>query len=115
MNKFLQRLKLLTEKTNAHQKEIFEKYVNQEANMIEKQMAVQRRLDIQSSGNETNENMEGKNVCYLIFFLDLITFKHFLFKDFCLPAVFMPFKSPSNVYNPRAYQYFHPSGKIFRV
>ena len=30
--------------------------------------------------------------------------------DFCLPAVFMPFKSGNSVYNPRAHKYFHPSG-----
>jgi hypothetical protein len=28
----------------------------------------------------------------------------------CLPAVFMPYKSPNNIFNPRAHQYFHPSG-----
>lgn len=45
-------------------------------------------------------------------------FQHRLYKpdenqqindDLCLPAVFMPFKS-GNVINPRAYQYFHPTG-----
>jgi hypothetical protein len=30
--------------------------------------------------------------------------------DLCLPAVFMPFRS-GNVFNPRAYQFFHPVGK----
>ena len=33
--------------------------------------------------------------------------------DFCLPAVFMPYKATNNIFNPKAHQYFHPSGKIF--
>jgi hypothetical protein len=32
------------------------------------------------------------------------------FIDLCLPAVFMPFRS-GNIFNPRAYQFFHPVGK----
>jgi hypothetical protein len=40
----------------------------------------------------------------LPFFIDMI------FIDLCLPAVFMPFRS-GNVFNPRAYQFFHSVGK----
>jgi hypothetical protein len=54
--KFFQRLKLLSDKSNAHQRELFEKYVNQEANIIEQQMAVHHRLD---TSINNNENMEG--------------------------------------------------------
>lgn len=33
----------------------------------------------------------------------------FLKIDLCLPAVFMPFRS-GNVFNPRAYRFFHHVG-----
>jgi hypothetical protein len=82
--KFFERLKLYSEKSDTHYKEILDKYLSEEATIREQQMAVQHRLDDQTK-NQT---------------LD----------DFCLPAVFMPYKSPNNVYNPRAHQYFHPNG-----
>ena len=34
----------------------------------------------------------------------------FLFSDVSLPALFMPFHR-GTVFNPRAHQYFHPTGK----
>lgn len=73
-----------------HHKEIIEKYVSQEAAIIEQQMAVQHRLD---TNNYNDKPLE----------------------DFCLPAVFMPFKSVNNVFNPRARQYFHASGTDIRI
>jgi hypothetical protein len=56
-------LKFFSERSNIHQKELLQKYANHEANMIEKQMAVQHRLDTaQTSGeNADNSNMEGVN------------------------------------------------------
>ncbi|XP_019637952.1 PREDICTED: uncharacterized protein LOC109480244 [Branchiostoma belcheri] len=33
-------------------------------------------------------------------------------EDVCLPAVFMPTKT-GHIYNPRAYQYFHPNGEDY--
>ena len=78
-------MKLYADKSDAHYKEILSKYLNEEASIREQQMAVQHRLDNQNS--DTNK-----------------------FEDFCLPAVFMPYKSPGNVFNPRAHQYFHPTG-----
>ena len=66
--------------------------MEEEANIIEQQMAVQHRLDTQTT--LTNGLNSGVNK----------------YEDFCLPAVFMPFKSANSVFNPRAHQYFHPSG-----
>ena len=83
--KFFERLKLFSDKSSAHHKEIIDKYMNEEAYIREQQMAVQHRLDNQTDGANK---------------LD----------DFCLPAVFMPYKSPNNVFNPRAHRYFHPTG-----
>lgn len=85
-------MRLFNEKSYLHQKEIIEKYVSQEAEIIEQQMAVQHRLDT-NTDKYNNEPLE----------------------DFCLPAVFMPFKSSNNVFNPRARQYFHPPGADIRV
>ena len=31
--------------------------------------------------------------------------------DVNLPALFMPHRSSSGIYNPRAHQYFHPGGE----
>jgi hypothetical protein len=59
--------------------------MEEEAFVREQQMAVQHRLD-------TNTTVPNK------------------YEDFCLPAVFMPFKSGNSVFNPRAHKYFHPSG-----
>ncbi|CAF0939608.1 unnamed protein product [Brachionus calyciflorus] len=89
---FYERLRLFNEKSYLHQKEIIEKYVSQEAEIIEQQMAVQHRLDT-NIDKYNNQPLE----------------------DFCLPAVFMPFKSSNNVFNPRARQYFHPPGSDIRV
>jgi hypothetical protein len=36
----------------------------------------------------------------------------FLLAEFCLPAVFMPYKTHNNVFNPKAHQYFHPIGQF---
>ena len=69
--------------------------MEEEANIIEQQMAVQHRLDTQSSTAATVSANK--------------------YEDFCLPAVFMPFKSANSVFNPRAHQYFHPSGKFIII
>lgn len=75
---------MFNDKSIVHHREIYDKYMAEEARINERQMAVHHRLD-------TQEN-KGR------------------FDDFCFPAVFMPYKSPNNVFNPRAHQYFHPSG-----
>ncbi len=90
--KFFERLKAFSEKSHNHHRDLMTKYMEEEANIIEQQMAVQHRLDTQSTTAATVSANK--------------------YEDFCLPAVFMPFKSANSVFNPRAHQYFHPSGKF---
>jgi hypothetical protein len=81
---------MFNEKSVEHHKEILNKYLSEEAAIREQQMAVQHRLDTEL---QRNPNLDSSQL-----------------DDLCLPAVFMPYKSPNNIYNPRAHQYFHPSG-----
>jgi hypothetical protein len=89
--KFLDRLKLFEEKSNEHHQEMVQRYLKEESKIRERQLSVQHRLV--SNKSSQNENSE----------------------DICLPAVFMPYKSTNNVFNPRAHQYFHPSGIFERI
>lgn len=43
--KFFERLKAFSEKSHNHHKNLMTKYMEEEANIIEQQMAVQHRLD----------------------------------------------------------------------
>ena len=86
--KFFERLSYYNEESVKHHKQLYSKYMEEEAYIREQQMVVQHRLD-------TGQRPANK------------------YEDFCLPAVFMPFKSGNSVYNPRAHKYFHPSGTFF--
>ena len=59
MVKFFQRLKQFSDKSTAHHRELLEKYVNYEANIIEQQMAVHHRLDTQTTSVNNYEGIEG--------------------------------------------------------
>jgi hypothetical protein len=99
----LERLKLYNDKSSANHKELIKKYFLEEAAIREQQMSVQHRLD---SNKPQDPNMDGKFYQLYIYKLNSII----SCLDFCLPAVFMPYKTSNNVFNPKAHQYFHPSG-----
>jgi hypothetical protein len=85
---------------------MLEKYFKEEASIREQQMSVQHRLDTNPS---TNADVSDG---YFLRINLKQTFFYFIFlSDVCLPAVFMPYKGSNNVFNPKAYQYFHPTGK----
>ncbi|CAF3312501.1 unnamed protein product [Rotaria sp. Silwood2] len=67
-----------------HRQQLIAKVEQETALENERQMEFQHRLHRSRENNEYND-------------------------DLCLPAVFMPFRS-GNVFNPRAYQYFHSIG-----
>ncbi|XP_005097136.1 uncharacterized protein LOC101862724 isoform X2 [Aplysia californica] len=82
---FLERLRQWEEETKQHRQELNEKTLKDIKDNLEKKLAGQHKL----SKNEEQ-------------IYDAL-------KDVSLPALFMPYKS-GNIYNPRAHQYFHPTG-----
>ncbi|XP_059166381.1 uncharacterized protein LOC131948723 isoform X2 [Physella acuta] len=82
---FFERLRLWEEESKQHKEELNEKTFKEIRESLEKKLAGQHKLS-------RNEEM----------FYDAL-------KDVSLPALFMPYKR-GNVFNPRAHQYFHPSG-----
>ncbi|CAF1217839.1 unnamed protein product [Rotaria sp. Silwood1] len=81
---FLDRYQIYRQRSIIHRQQLIAK-VEQETTLAnERQMETQHRLHRSKENNEDDE-------------------------DLCLPAVFMPFRS-GNVFNPRAYQYFHSIG-----
>ncbi|KAH9500627.1 hypothetical protein Btru_077157 [Bulinus truncatus] len=82
---FFQRLRLWEEESKQHKEELNAKTLKDIKENLEKKLAGQHKL----SKNEEQ-------------IYDAL-------KDVSLPALFMPYKR-GNIYNPRAYQYFHPTG-----
>ena len=67
--KFFERLNFYSEKSTIHHKEIIAKYMEEEAFIREQQMAVQHRLDTQSTSNNKYEGEIKKKNSLLILFL----------------------------------------------
>ncbi|CAF3143203.1 unnamed protein product [Rotaria sp. Silwood2] len=81
---FLDRYQMYLQQSIIHRQQLIAKVEQETALENERQMEFQHRLHRSRENNEYND-------------------------DLCLPAVFMPFRS-GNVFNPRAYQYFHSIG-----
>ncbi|CAF3690919.1 unnamed protein product [Adineta steineri] len=81
---FLDRYQMYLDRSVKHRNRLMTKVEQETAQTIERQMAIQHRL------HKPDQNGER-------------------YDDLCLPAVFMPFKS-GNVFNPRAYRFFHHTG-----
>ncbi|XP_071114202.1 uncharacterized protein [Haliotis cracherodii] len=82
---FLERLRLYEEESKQHMAELNERTLRDIRDNLEKKLAGQHRL------SKREEAMYDA------------------LKDVSLPALFMPFRS-GTVFNPRAHQYFHPTG-----
>ncbi|CAF1079468.1 unnamed protein product [Rotaria sordida] len=82
--KFLDRYHMFLERSMAHRNQLISKVEQETARTTERQMEIQHRL------HRPEQNEER-------------------YDDLCLPAVFMPFRS-GNVFNPRAYRFFHHVG-----
>ncbi|CAM4862893.1 unnamed protein product [Rotaria socialis] len=82
--KFLDRYHMFLERSMAHRNQLVSKVEQDAARTVERQMEIQHRL------HRPEQNEER-------------------YDDLCLPAVFMPFRS-GNVFNPRAYRFFHHVG-----
>ena len=91
------------ERSILHRHQLSAKIEHDTALANERQMEFQHRLhkpeqDIQFDDG-SNFNSHASIISLSLASLDL-----------CLPAVFMPFHS-GHIFNPRAYQYFHPVGQ----
>lgn len=84
-DEFLDRLQYFEDESNRHKFELIEKTKREIQEDIEKKLAGQHKLS-----RRDQEMYEALN-------------------DVSLPALFMPFQRGS-VFNPRAHQYFHPTG-----
>ncbi|XP_067674819.1 uncharacterized protein [Haliotis asinina] len=82
---FFERLRLYEEESKQHMAELNERTLREIRDNLEKKLAGQHRL------SKREEAMYDA------------------LKDVSLPALFMPFRS-GTVFNPRAHQYFHPTG-----
>lgn len=82
---FFERLQLYEEETRQHKQDLSERTLNDIKENLEKKLAGQHKL------SHREEQLWDA------------------LKDVSLPALFMPFKS-GNIFNPRAHQYFHPTG-----
>ncbi|RUS81620.1 hypothetical protein EGW08_010633, partial [Elysia chlorotica] len=82
---FFERLRLYEEETRQHKQDLSERTLNDIKDNLEKKLAGQHKLSLREEQ-----------------LWDAL-------KDVSLPALFMPFKS-GNIFNPRAHQYFHPTG-----
>ncbi|KAK7108804.1 uncharacterized protein [Littorina saxatilis] len=82
---FFERLHLFEEESKARKQELNERTLREIKESIEKKLAGQHKI------SKREEQMYDA------------------LKDVCLPALFMPTKT-GNVFNPRAHQYFHPTG-----
>ncbi|CAL1543054.1 unnamed protein product [Lymnaea stagnalis] len=82
---FFERLKLWEDESKQHKDELNEKTLKDIKDSLEKKLAGQHKL------SKDEEKIYDA------------------LKDVSLPALFMPYKR-GNVYNPRAHQYFHPTG-----
>ncbi|ESP03993.1 hypothetical protein LOTGIDRAFT_156597 [Lottia gigantea] len=82
---FFERLKLFEEESRLRKQELNEKTLEEIKHNLEQKLAGQHKL------SKREEQMYDA------------------LKDVSLPALFMPYKT-GNVYNPRAHQYFHPTG-----
>ncbi|XP_050390798.2 uncharacterized protein LOC126809962 [Patella vulgata] len=82
---FFERLKLFEEESKIRKQELNEKTLEEIKSSLEQKLAGQHKL------SQREEAMYDA------------------LKDVSLPALFMPYKT-GNVYNPRAHQYFHPTG-----
>ncbi|CAF1243358.1 unnamed protein product [Adineta ricciae] len=81
---FLDRYQMFLERSATHRRQLATKIEQETAQTMERQMEIQHRLH--------KPDQHGER-----------------YDDLCLPAVFMPFRS-GNVFNPRAYRCFHPTG-----
>ncbi|CAF0832105.1 unnamed protein product [Didymodactylos carnosus] len=81
---FLERYQMFLERSLTRRHQLMAKIEQENARTTERQLEIQHRL----SRPEQEEER---------------------YDDLCLPAVFMPFRS-GNVYNPRAYRFFHHIG-----
>lgn len=82
---FFERLHLFEEESRTHKKELNERTLREIKEDIEKKLGGQHKL------SQREEQMYDA------------------LKDVSLPALFMPTKT-GNIFNPRAHQYFHPTG-----
>ncbi|PVD29205.1 hypothetical protein C0Q70_11802 [Pomacea canaliculata] len=82
---FFERLRLFQEESKIHKQELSERTLKELKDSLEKKLAGQHKLSKQEE---------------LVY--DAL-------KDVSLPALFMPLKT-GNIFNPRAHQYFHPTG-----
>ncbi|XP_013412001.1 histone-lysine N-methyltransferase SETD1B-A [Lingula anatina] len=83
---FFERMQVLQDENYKKKKDLHEKTLRDIQDTIERQLATQYKLS-HDPGGEMYDAL----------------------RDVSLPALFMPFKSGA-VYNPRAHQYFHPTG-----
>ncbi|GFS13776.1 histone-lysine N-methyltransferase SETD1B-A-like [Elysia marginata] len=82
---FFERLRMYEEETRQNKQDLSERTLNDIKENLEKKLAGQHKL------SHREEQLWDA------------------LKDVSLPALFMPFKS-GNIFNPRAHQYFHPTG-----
>lgn len=95
---------MFLERSIAHRHQLMSKVEQETARATERQMEIQHRLH---KPDQSDERYDGKSSKYE---KQLITQSGRSNLDLCLPAVFMPFRS-GNVFNPRAYRFFHSIGK----
>ncbi|XP_071826096.1 uncharacterized protein [Apostichopus japonicus] len=84
---FLDRLQMFSDESQKRRQELTAKTRKEIEERTEKQLAVQYRLSLPTANRRT------------------------ALKDVSLPAVFMPSRT-GQLYNPRAHQYFHPTGSL---
>ena len=93
---------MFLERSMAHRHQLASKVEQDIARTTERQMEIQHRLhrpeqhEERYDGKISKENINSNAISFSI--------------DLCLPAVFMPFRS-GNVFNPRAYRFFHHIGQ----
>lgn len=98
---------MFLEKSLAHRHQLVTKVEQETARNNERQMEIQHRL------HRADPNDERYDGWFLKWNKDKNGTNFLSHLDLCLPAVFMPFRS-GNVFNPRAYRYFHSIGKKWR-
>lgn len=91
------------ERSILHRHQLSAKVERETALANERQMEIQHRLHKPEHDVQFDE--DG-----LTCSLNILGYRSSFSIDLCLPAVFMPFQS-GQVFNPRAYQYFHPTGQ----
>ena len=110
---FLDRLRYFEERSHQQRENLIAQQCQEKSEKIEQCLASEYKLKV--DGNEDDEMYNALQG--MVFTLMIILFLlPFLYQqDVSLPAVFFPTKGKDlSIYNPRAHQYFHPTGGKIR-